>query len=124
MTNSKNTSKLDHKHSSQLIKEDASCASFVNKIETALNAVPGVQEAQMNLALHTATVTGSANTESLISAIQQIGYKASSLDDNSFLSTKETPYAHRIDCEFFLAPHVTPCINDLFLGRLHQPLVC
>ena len=83
MTNSKNTSKLDHKHSSQLMIEGASCASCVNKIETALNAVPGVQEAQMNLALHTATVTGSANTESLISAIQQIGYKASSLDDKS-----------------------------------------
>jgi Cu+-exporting ATPase len=56
--------------------EGATCAGCVRKIETALRAVPGVAQADMNFATRTATVAGSANSAELIAAVQGIGYSA------------------------------------------------
>ena len=67
----------------QLLIEGASCASCVSKIETALQAVPGVESAEMNLAQRTASISGSALSEKLIHAIENVGYKAKTLDDKS-----------------------------------------
>ena len=57
--------------------EGATCAGCVRKIETALRAVPGVAQADMNFATRTATVAGSASSAELIAAVQGIGYSAS-----------------------------------------------
>ena len=50
----------------QLLIEGASCGSCVNRIESALKQLPGVDDATMNLVERTVTVTGSAVAEALI----------------------------------------------------------
>lgn len=56
--------------------DGTSCASCVAKIEAALNRVPDVSEAEMNFALRTVSVVGSANADELIKAVEDAGYKA------------------------------------------------
>ncbi len=51
-----------------------SCAGCVAAAEEALRAVPGVSEASVNFAEHTALVRGSADAEQLISALTRAGY--------------------------------------------------
>ncbi len=62
--------------------QDATCASCVNKIESALNKVHGVEEATMNLAQGTVSVTGNADANALVRAIESAGYSAVSLGRN------------------------------------------
>ncbi|HZV97399.1 MAG TPA: copper-translocating P-type ATPase [Methylophilaceae bacterium] len=60
--------------------EGMTCASCVSRVEKALNKVPGVVSAEINLALENAEVTvlkGQAGASSLISAVAAAGYKAS-----------------------------------------------
>lgn len=61
----------------------ASCASCVSKIEGSLGQLEGVDEAVMNLAQSTVSVTGRAPVETLIEAIKAIGYDAESITDSS-----------------------------------------
>ena len=61
--------------------DGASCASCVQKIEGALKQVAGVDDAVMNLADSTVTVTGKADISSLIKAIAVAGYTAQSISD-------------------------------------------
>jgi len=56
-----------------------SCAGCVSAVENALKAVPGVDDAVVNLGERTATVTGSASAEALIEAIKKAGYNAAEL---------------------------------------------
>ena len=74
---------LDRVISSQLMIEGANCASCVNKIETALNGVSGVESAHMNLAQHTVTVHGNADINELAATLGDIGYPATNLDNKS-----------------------------------------
>jgi copper-(or silver)-translocating P-type ATPase len=60
----------------ELLIEGAGCASCVRKIETALKNVQGVEDAQMNFALRTVAVTGSAAAEDLVKAVENAGYRA------------------------------------------------
>lgn len=60
----------------ELLIEGAGCASCVRKIETALKAVPGVEDAQMNFPLRTVAVKGSAGAEALVKAVEDVGYRA------------------------------------------------
>ncbi|MCE2593905.1 heavy metal translocating P-type ATPase [Motilimonas cestriensis] len=72
--------------------EGASCAGCVNKIEKALNNVPGVTQAQMNFADRTASVSGDVKLEVLIQAVEQIGYHAkmaATEDEADTLTEKE-----------------------------------
>ena len=63
--------------------EGAGCASCVGKIESALKAIPGVENAEMNFAQRTVSVLGSAPAEQLIKAVEGAGYNAKiSLADN------------------------------------------
>ncbi|MEQ5835839.1 copper-translocating P-type ATPase [Marinobacter sp. NFXS9] len=59
----------------------ATCASCVRTIETAMQRVPGVTEARMNLADLTATAQGHASADALIQAISSAGYGASEIHD-------------------------------------------
>ncbi len=56
--------------------EGMHCASCVGRVERALQAVPGVIEAKVNLATERATVTGSTETDALIAAIARAGFNA------------------------------------------------
>jgi len=64
-----------------LLIKDASCASCVNKIEGALNQIPGVIRAEMNFAAHTVTVESNTTADRLIHAVANAGYTATQLED-------------------------------------------
>jgi Au+-exporting ATPase len=57
-----------------------SCASCVGRVERALQAVPGVAQATVNLATERATVRGVAAPEALLAALDKAGYPARPLD--------------------------------------------
>lgn len=77
---SKNSSK---KHTVELNIEGAGCASCVGKIEGALKSVSGVESAEMNFADRTVTVKGSASSDAMIEAVDNAGYKASVIENES-----------------------------------------
>ena len=56
-----------------------SCAGCVATVENALKSVPGVAEATVNFAEHTASVRGEVAVSMLISAVKQAGYDAAEL---------------------------------------------
>lgn len=64
----------------ELAVEGMTCASCVGRIERALKAVPGVQDAAVNLATEHATVRGVADADALINAIVKTGYAARVID--------------------------------------------
>jgi len=65
----------------QLAVTGMTCASCVNRVERALRKVPGVDEAEVNLALETATVRmqPGVDAQALIAAITKAGYEARAL---------------------------------------------
>ncbi|EKE69583.1 heavy metal translocating P-type ATPase [Gallaecimonas xiamenensis] len=67
-----------------------SCAGCVRSIQGALDAVPGVEKADVNLADRSAHIEGSADAAQLIAAIQAAGYDARPLsgDDEADLDTQ------------------------------------
>lgn len=71
----------------ELIIEGAGCASCVGKIEMVLSELNEVQNAEMNFALRTVTVTFIENktvdSALLIQTIESIGYNAKSAQDSS-----------------------------------------
>ncbi|MGB2060098.1 MAG: heavy metal translocating P-type ATPase [Alcanivorax sp.] len=69
-------------HEQQLAITGATCAACVRTIENALRHTPGVTRAQMNFADRTARVSGTADTQSLIDAVERAGYGASPVNDN------------------------------------------
>ena len=80
--------------------EGMSCASCVNRVEKVLLKVPGVLTAEVNLALETAQVTGSAKeltSEKLINAVVAAGYQAQVLNSEAaqadHLAQKEPAYS-------------------------------
>ena len=56
-----------------------SCAGCVASVEEALRRVPGVEEALVSFADHTAQVTGEVGVETLIKAVVDAGYEAAEL---------------------------------------------
>ena len=59
-----------------------SCAACVGRVEKALNKVPGVRAASVNLATEKATVHGhGVPLQALLDAVQKAGYDATALDD-------------------------------------------
>lgn len=66
-------------HTTQLSIGGMSCAGCVAVVEEALRKVPGVDEASVNFAEHTAEVKGDAVTQSLIDAVIAAGYEAAQM---------------------------------------------
>ncbi|CAG2132631.1 Copper-exporting P-type ATPase [Cupriavidus yeoncheonensis] len=63
---------------------DMTCASCVGRVERALRAVPGVLDAQVNLATERASVTllrGAADADTLAAAVTRAGYGATPVTD-------------------------------------------
>ncbi|WP_299998077.1 copper-exporting P-type ATPase CopA [uncultured Cedecea sp.] len=67
--------------SQQLLIGGMSCASCVSRVQNALQKVPGVSQARVNLAERSALVMGSASAESLVQAVSNAGYSAEVIDD-------------------------------------------
>ncbi|WP_032115153.1 copper-exporting P-type ATPase CopA [Candidatus Arsenophonus nilaparvatae] len=65
----------------QLLINGMTCASCVNKVQKALLSIPGVQNAQVNLAERSALITGQAKHHALIQAAQKAGYDAEVIDN-------------------------------------------
>ncbi|HEY9134693.1 MAG TPA: heavy metal translocating P-type ATPase [Pseudomonadales bacterium] len=76
-----------------------SCAACVSKIEKALNAVPGVDRAEVNFADRSALVEGEPDTEQLITAVSQAGYGAAVIvdEEQADKEKQEAEYRHYID---------------------------
>ncbi|MEH0875522.1 copper-exporting P-type ATPase CopA [Pectobacterium cacticida] len=70
------TSSGDIEDSVQLLLHGMSCASCVNRVQTALQSVSGVTQARVNLAERSALVNGHASSEALIAAVEHAGYGA------------------------------------------------
>ena len=60
-----------------------SCASCVSRVQNALQAVPGVAQARVNLAERTALVMGSASAAELVQAVEKAGYGAEAIEDDA-----------------------------------------
>ncbi|MFO7603387.1 MAG: heavy metal translocating P-type ATPase, partial [Gammaproteobacteria bacterium] len=72
-----------------------SCAGCVTSVETALRAVPGVVEATVNFAEHTATLVGDVDVPTAIAAVRSAGYDAAELKNSADESEKEAQeFAH------------------------------
>jgi Cu+-exporting ATPase len=56
-----------------------SCAGCVASVEKALQAVPGVEEASVSFAEHTALVSGAVDAPTLITAVVDAGYEAAEM---------------------------------------------
>ena len=62
------------------------CAGCVGSVEGALRKVDGVEEAIVNLTLEKATISGSVDSENLLSAVEKTGYGAELLKSEAFLN--------------------------------------
>jgi len=72
-----------------------SCAGCVATVEEALSNTPGVNEATVNFAEHTASVSGSASADDLIHAVEAAGYGAAELKSAEDEQEKEAAeFAH------------------------------
>ncbi|MGM3183870.1 copper-exporting P-type ATPase CopA [Dickeya oryzae] len=67
----------------QLLLSGMSCASCVSRVQSALQRVPGVTQAHVNLAERSALVSGSVAHQALIDAVQNAGYGAEIILDEA-----------------------------------------
>ena len=68
--------------SQQLLLSGMSCASCVTRVQHALQSVPGVTQARVNLAERTALVMGSASAADLVQAVEKAGYGTEAIEDD------------------------------------------
>ena len=107
------------------------CASCVNKVETALQAVPGVLSATVNLADATATVTTLTDVDALQKAVAAAGYEAAPLEaeertDNRQAAEAQTYFRHFVIAAALTLPvfvmemggHVFPAIHHLIANSI------
>ncbi|MBR9885990.1 MAG: heavy metal translocating P-type ATPase, partial [Oceanospirillales bacterium] len=112
--------------SHELLIEGAGCASCVGKIETALQKVPGVEQASMNFAQRTVSVTGHVSDQALIDAVEAAGYGAKPMQAETtedLLSEKEQAdhaYYRRLmrDMAVALGLGVPLMLYGLFIGEM------
>ncbi|MEJ4042939.1 copper-exporting P-type ATPase CopA [Erwinia sp. SLM-02] len=67
----------------QLLIDGMSCASCVGRIQNALQNVPGVSQARVNLAERSALVLGTTSPQTLIDAVSNAGYAAEIIEDET-----------------------------------------
>ncbi len=89
MVNSDPVAAEDHGEQVTLLLDGLSCAACVLKVQKALQAVPGVDHAQVNLAERTALVFGQAQPSSLIDAVTEAGYGAELIEDEQIRREKQ-----------------------------------
>jgi len=82
------------------------CAGCVATVENALKAVPGVSEASVNFAEHTASVSGDVPSAALVAAVRQAGYEAAELrgaDDEQAKESAELKHYRVLLRKFIVA---------------------
>lgn len=103
----------------ELTVQGMTCASCVGRVERALKAVPGVEQAAVNLATERATVRGIADAYTLLAAIEKAGYEAREIDphvrDDQASVRKEAEYA-ALKRDFVLALVLTLPVFILEMG--------
>ena len=72
-----------------LLLQGMSCAACVLKVQRALEAVPAVMAAQVNLAESTAIVLGHTEPQALIKAVENAGYGAELIEDEQIRREKQ-----------------------------------
>ena len=110
----------------ELIIEGAGCASCVGKIENALKSVSGVENAEMNFAQRTVSVTGTASPSALVKAVEKAGYSAkvatSESEDDALAKKEQADWAYykRLMREMTVALSlgVPLMIYSLFVGEM------
>jgi Au+-exporting ATPase len=80
----------------ELAIEGMTCASCVGRVERALQAVPGVTGASVNLATERASISGSADVAALVAAVEDAGYEARVVDSRG---AQDAEMAARKDAE-------------------------
>lgn len=85
----------DDDDSVQLLLEGMSCASCVLKVQNALQAVPGVEHARVNLAERSALVSGHSSPQALVEAVQKAGYGAEVIQDESVRRARQHESAQK-----------------------------
>lgn len=101
-----------------------SCAGCVSKIEKALSAVPGVDQAEVNFADRSALVEGQPDTEQLITAVSQAGYGAAVIEDEEQADKEkqEAEYRHYIELLKKMAAALALGIPLMLYGVLGGPM--
>ena len=79
---------IDTRHT-RLSIAGMTCAGCVASVENSLKGVPGVTQASVNFAEHTATVRGTAPAAALVQAVRAAGYDAAELRDAADEAQKE-----------------------------------
>ncbi|ASM49443.1 Cu+-exporting ATPase [Pseudoalteromonas espejiana DSM 9414] len=74
---------MSNKPEQNFIIEGANCGSCVAKIEKALKSVQGANNVEMNFAERTVRVEGSVEQDTLIKAVENIGYGAKPMSNKS-----------------------------------------
>jgi len=106
--------------------EGMRCAGCVSKVEGALAAAPGVQQASVNLVDRTAAVRGdtSLDVTDLVSAVQAVGYDASPIlgaENVADKQNEEAAHFRSLMRRFAVAALVgLPLIADMFLHYLPE----
>ncbi len=78
----------------KLALQNINCASCVKTIESALKQVDGVETAQVNFADKSALITGNATIESLIKAIEAVGYQAKLYSQRDTENEEQEEFSH------------------------------
>ena len=105
-----------------------SCAGCVATVEKTLKTVPGVSEAAVNFAEHTASVSGTADARALIGAVVAAGYEAAELKSRAAEDEKvaaEAAYYRSLQRKTLVAGIVAAplFVGEMFmlLPALHSP---
>ena len=106
--------------------EGMTCASCVGRVERALQAVPGVAQAHVNLATECAKVTGTADVDAVIAAIDRAGYDArprrAVAEDNTLAERREAE-ATELRRDLIIAAVLTLPVFALEMGAHMIPPV-
>jgi len=83
-----------------LLISGMSCASCVSKVERALQQVPGVEHARVNLAERSALVMGLSDGAALIAAVEHAGYGAEIIQDDNRRRERQQQSAQQATTRF------------------------
>ncbi|WP_158904725.1 heavy metal translocating P-type ATPase [Burkholderia sp. L27(2015)] len=103
------------------------CASCVSRVEKALQRVPGVAKASVNLATQTATVGGvGLEADALIAAISKAGYEAAPHSDDTDQVARRSPGLSEISavviCALLAVPLVVPMAAQALGTQVMLPI--
>ena len=103
------------------------CASCVSRVEKALQRVPGVAKASVNLATQTATVGGvGLEADALIAAISKAGYEAAPHSDDMNQAARRSPGLSEMSavviCALLAVPLVVPMAAQALGTQVMLPI--